>query len=210
MSTASQGNPRATAGLMIDHVPAERDSDRCEPAARRLRNPAFCSRSSISKTASHGLVTTLGTASDTGIAGLTLGGDQVRLGRLRSASHATTCARMSLATADGKVQVSAQENRISTGHCASGQRGGGGGGGGGGGCLTSASSRASTTNCIRSIQRKCSREGSSIPSTKRGTSFRRSSTWQRMRPMSCICPAGSLENIPPGGAVSSGTLRPEW
>ena len=57
-----------------------------------------------------GLVTPLGTAADTGIAGLTLGGGQGRLMR----THGLSCdnvRRYEMVTADGKVlQVSAQEN----------------------------------------------------------------------------------------------------
>jgi len=62
------------------------------------------------KTQEVGLVTTLGTAADTGIAGLTLGGGQGRLMR----THGMTCDNVrafEIVTADGKVlQVSAQQN----------------------------------------------------------------------------------------------------
>ena len=58
----------------------------------------------------HGLVTTLGTAADTGIAGLTLGGGQGRLAR----THGLSCDNVrafEIVTADGKIlQVSAQQN----------------------------------------------------------------------------------------------------
>jgi FAD/FMN-containing dehydrogenase len=62
------------------------------------------------KTQAAGLVTPLGTAADTGIAGLTLGGGQGRLMR----THGLTCDNVlgfEIVTADGKtLKVSAQEN----------------------------------------------------------------------------------------------------
>jgi FAD/FMN-containing dehydrogenase len=63
-----------------------------------------------SGTQNAGLVTTLGTAADTGIAGLTLGGGQGRLAR----THGLSCDNVrafEMVTADGKVlQVSAEQN----------------------------------------------------------------------------------------------------
>ncbi len=62
-----------------------------------------------SSTQDHGLVTTLGTAADTGIAGLTLGGGQGRLAR----THGLSCDNVrafEIVTADGKVhEVSARQ-----------------------------------------------------------------------------------------------------
>ncbi len=74
------GQSTCDGGLMIDLSPLKEiqiDASQRTAAAQ----PGVLLAELDLKTASHGLVTTLGTASDTGIAGLTLGGGQGRLMR---------------------------------------------------------------------------------------------------------------------------------
>jgi FAD/FMN-containing dehydrogenase len=96
-------------GLMIDLSPMRGVQI---DQAKRIANaqPGVLLADLDAKTAALGLVTPLGTAADTGIAGLTLGGGQGRLMRL----HGLSCDNVrtyDLVTADGKqLKVSAQEN----------------------------------------------------------------------------------------------------
>jgi FAD/FMN-containing dehydrogenase len=103
------GQSTCEGGLMIDLSPmrdiqldATHRSARAQPGVLLAELDGKCQAA--------GLVTTLGTASDTGIAGLTLGGGQGRLMRKFGLS-CDNVRSFELVTADGKVRnVSAQEN----------------------------------------------------------------------------------------------------
>jgi hypothetical protein len=103
------GQSTCDGGLMIDLSPMKEiqiDAGKRSAAAQ----PGVLLAELDRETATHDLVTTLGTASDTGIAGLTLGGGQGRLMR----ALGLTCDNVrayEIVTADGKLmKVSAQEN----------------------------------------------------------------------------------------------------
>ncbi|HTT44012.1 MAG TPA: FAD-binding oxidoreductase [Steroidobacteraceae bacterium] len=97
------GQSTCEGGLMIDLSPMraiELDSDK-----RRVRaQPGVLLAALDAKCQSAGLVTPLGTAADTGIAGLTLGGGQGRLMRTLGLS-CDNVNSFELVTADGKVHV---------------------------------------------------------------------------------------------------------
>jgi hypothetical protein len=104
------GQSACDGGLMIDLSPMR--SVRVDPLARR----AFVGAGSLlgdldRESAAFGLVTTAGTVSHTGAAGLTLGGGQGRLHRL----HGLACDNLRAAdviTADGQfLRANEQENR---------------------------------------------------------------------------------------------------
>ncbi len=103
------GQSTCEGGLMIDLSPMKGIQ---VDQARRLAKaqPGVLLGELDAKNQAAGLATPLGTASDTGIAGLTLGGGQGRLMRKLGLSCDNITA-FELVTADGKVlQVSAQEN----------------------------------------------------------------------------------------------------
>jgi FAD/FMN-containing dehydrogenase len=97
-------------GLMIDLSPMR--TVRVDPVARRaFVGPGTLLGDLDREALAFGLVTTAGTVSHTGAAGLTLGGGQGRLQRI----HGLTCDNLrsaELITADGRfVRASARENR---------------------------------------------------------------------------------------------------
>jgi FAD/FMN-containing dehydrogenase len=103
------GQSTCDGGLMIDLSPMRGiEVDTAKRTARA--QPGVLLAELDGKCQAAGLVTPLGTASDTGIAGLTLGGGQGRLMRMLG----LTCDNVrsfELVTADGRVRVvSAQEN----------------------------------------------------------------------------------------------------
>ncbi len=103
------GQSTCDGGLMIDvGLMKDLQVDRAKRIAKAQGGVLLAELDS--KTQAEGLVTTLGTAADTGIAGLTLGGGQGRLMR----TFGLTCDNVrsyELVTADGKVlHVSAKEN----------------------------------------------------------------------------------------------------
>ena len=103
------GQSTCESGLMIDlSAMREIEIDRDKRLARAQPGVLLAGLDAQSQAA--GLVTTLGTAADTGIAGLTLGGGQGRLMRKLGLSCDNVNA-FELVTADGKVRkVSATEN----------------------------------------------------------------------------------------------------
>jgi hypothetical protein len=103
------GQSTCEGGMMID-VGRMKDMQ-VDKAARIARAQGGVLLAELdAKTQEVGLVTPLGTASDTGIAGLTLGGGQGRLQRALGLSCDNVRA-YEIVTADGKVlQVSAQQN----------------------------------------------------------------------------------------------------
>jgi FAD/FMN-containing dehydrogenase len=103
------GQSTCDGGLMIDlGLMRDVQVDRAKRAAKAQGGALLLELDS--KTQEAGLVTTLGTAADTGIAGLTLGGGQGRLMR----AHGLSCDNVlgyEVVTADGKVlQASAKQN----------------------------------------------------------------------------------------------------
>ena len=103
------GQSTCEGGLMIDLSPMrDIQMDTARQVARA--QPGVLLAELDGKCQAAGLVTTLGTASDTGIAGLTLGGGQGRLMRKFGLS-CDNVRSFELVTADGKVRnVSAAEN----------------------------------------------------------------------------------------------------
>jgi FAD/FMN-containing dehydrogenase len=103
------GQSSCNGGLMIDlGLMKDLQIDKAKRSARAQGGVLLAELDSKAQAA--GLVTPLGTAADTGIAGLTLGGGQGRLMR----THGLSCDNVrayEIVTADGKVlQVSAKQN----------------------------------------------------------------------------------------------------
>ena len=103
------GQSSCDGGLMIDLSPMK--AMQVDPTARTAKaQPGVLLAELDAKNQSLGLVTPLGTAADTGIAGLTLGGGQGRLMRLLGLSCDNVLA-YEIVTADGKVlTANAHEN----------------------------------------------------------------------------------------------------
>ncbi|HET7841705.1 MAG TPA: FAD-dependent oxidoreductase, partial [Terriglobia bacterium] len=103
------GQSTCEGGLMIDLSPMR--AIELDQSKRRVRaQPGVLLAALDGKCQAAGLVTTLGTAADTGVAGLTLGGGQGRLMRKLGLS-CDNVNSFELVTADGKVHmVSATDN----------------------------------------------------------------------------------------------------
>src|SRR3984885_1766530 len=103
------GQSSCEGGLMIDLAPMK--GIRIDPVRQTASAQAGVLLGELDReTQAFGLATTLGTASDTGIAGLTLGGGQGRLARKFGLS-CDNLLSVDIVTADGKLlQASEQEN----------------------------------------------------------------------------------------------------
>ena len=111
------GQSTCDGGMMIDLGLDEGNAGRCDSRIAKAQGGVLLAELDA-KTQEVGLVTPLGTAADTGIAGLTLGGGQGRLMRV----HGLSCDNVrayEIVTADGKVLTGQrQQNRIYLGDCA--------------------------------------------------------------------------------------------
>src|SRR5437867_7110376 len=160
------GNAVCDGGLMIDLSPMK--SARVDPRRRRMTaEPGLTWKDFDTATLRHGLATTGGIVSSTGVAGLTLGGGHGWLMR----KHGLACDNVSavdVVVADGRcLRASADENPELFWGCEVA-------------AATSASSRRSSSNSIRS--RPCWRGSCSFPGARPATSSISSASRPRVHP----------------------------